>query len=68
MSRTFVTQSVIKLHTCIDSSKHLKGKERLSLQNIQEKAIDNILRKYDSEVHPVRETLPMSECSCVSSE
>ena len=49
-------KSVIELH--IKSVKHTKGKTRLLSKEIRERSICDMLKQYDSKVHPVGENLP----------
>ena len=53
-----VKKSVIELH--IQSKKHVRGKEQLTLNEKRELDIAKALKKYDHEFHPSGETLPDS--------
>ena len=53
-------KSIIDKH--INSTKHQKGKERITLKTKNEQSIVEALKRYDSSEHPKGETLPDSTC------
>ena len=51
--------SIITNH--VKSSKHVLGKEALPKREVRERDIAQAMKRYDQEVHPIRETLPESQ-------